>query len=177
MLRTVLSTLVRVLPKPRVITEADHTPYLSRWYLLGGDRDDPALSWLPFNVFLHKFHQSDADDELHSHPWTWGLSLILVGGYSEEYRTSENQVRRRTLKPGSLNYLKATTFHRVDLLDEDAWTLFIAGPRTPEGSWWFWDRHTDTTLPWQVWLRIKEVTAAARERAQSGVDDVVWFIG
>ncbi len=148
MLRTALHALTRLLPPPRIITEDDGDAYLSRWYLLG-DRDD--TSRFPVNLYLHRFHRSDADLELHSHPWSWALSLILVGGYSEERREGSG-VKRRSVLPGSLNFLRGSTFHRVDLFEEDAWSLFLAGPRAT--SWAFWDRRLDVEIPWDefIWM-------------------------
>jgi hypothetical protein len=70
-----LAWLERVLPKTTITVNGK--PYLTRCYLFGKDR-----AW--GNVYLHHFHSSDQGDELHNHPWVWGLSLVLAGGYSEE---------------------------------------------------------------------------------------------
>jgi hypothetical protein len=125
------------------------TPYLTRCYLFGKDR-----AW--GNVYLHRFHASDRGDDLHNHPWAWGLSLILAGGYSEEYLTEEVHdevswswdVRRRVVPPWSFHRIRSGDFHRVDLLDpRGAWTLFVAGPRTSD--WGFWDRRTRRFKNWR----------------------------
>jgi hypothetical protein len=122
-------------------------PYLTRCYLFGKDR-----AW--GNVYLHHFHSSDQGDELHNHPWEWGLSLILAGGYSEEYRKGDTRdewhVARREKGPGELNLIRCAHFHRVDLHDEEkgAWSLFFTGPRTQD--WGFWDRHTKEFKDWRL---------------------------
>lgn len=98
---------------------------------------------------LHHYVRGDADRALHNHPW-WGLSLILVGGYREEYRDADHDplgadtytVRMRVLTPLSVNFITPETFHRIDLRERDAWTLFLSSPA--RGSWGFWDRATNT---------------------------------
>lgn len=168
LMRRFLERLVVELPEPRSIggREYENNRYLSRWYLLGEARDteDGELGeWhLPFNLFLHKFHRGDDDAALHSHPWRWSLAIVLAGGYSEE-RKKGQEVVRVTHKPGSLNFIRADDFHRVDLLEEDSWSLFIAGPIS--GSWYFWDRVTKMRAEWIDFINWK------RGHAQ----DDVWF--
>jgi hypothetical protein len=116
-------------------------PYLTRYYLFGTDRKGG-------NIFLHHFHDSDKGTELHNHPWKWSFGLILLGGYSEERRTKDDNVEARTVKPGSINFITNKIFHRVDLLENDAWTIFFAGPRTQD--WGFWDRNTKEYRDWRT---------------------------
>ena len=148
------------LEPPRVIFDREGgSPYLSRWYLTSSQGDvDPELfdarkettpAWLP-KLFLHRFHRSDDDYALHSHPWHWAVSLVLVGGYSEERRVGDRVVRR-DVRPWRLNFLTAETFHRVDLFEEDAWSLFLVGPKTGSG-WAFWDRDTKMRCPWKEFV-------------------------
>jgi hypothetical protein len=138
--------LARVLPSLVVTADDGKTPYLTRLYL-SPDRDWWRLRLGLPGVFLHWFHRSDADRELHCHPWRWSLSLGLWGGYEEERiegawfqvgRTyfendrdwREETVReaahrfgrvprivRRRIGPGRLNFLRDKTFHRVTLFD------------------------------------------------------------
>lgn len=167
-------TLAKRLPV-RVITGADGTPYLSRYTIFnfpGGTR----------HLYLHQFHRSDEDIELHNHPWTRSVSLVLSGGYSEErrvdnwrlHREGENvdpqrmrfnmrtggalevcdsHVERREIKPGSINVIDADTFHRVELRDGEAWTLFLSGRFTQR--WGFWDRNTQTYTDYKTFLQQK----------------------
>ena len=116
-------------------------PYLTRYYLFGKDR-----KW--GNIYLHQFHDSDKGRELHSHPWLWSFGLILLGGYKEERRMSDDSVEAREVKPGSINYINNKIFHRVDLLEKDSWSLFFAGPRTSE--WGFWNRDTKEYKDWRT---------------------------
>lgn len=116
-------------------------PYLTRYYLFGADR-----KW--GNIYLHHFHDSDKGPELHNHPWVWSFGMILTGGYHEERRASDDSVVQRTVKPGKLNYITNKVFHRVDLIESDAWTIFFAGPRTQE--WGFWDRNTKQFRDWRT---------------------------
>jgi hypothetical protein len=105
--------------------DRDQAPYLVRYFLGGWDpmtkRPGPAL-------FLHHFLASDAGDALHSHPWAWSCSLILVGGYRETRCTGAHSTIRRDYLPGDLNVIEPEARHRIDLLEGDAWTLFLAGP-------------------------------------------------
>jgi hypothetical protein len=130
-----LGALLRRLPlRMRVITNDDGAPYLGRIYLLRAFR-----SVLP-GVFLHRFFRSDGDRELHNHPWKWAVSLVLAGGYREERLEDKygSPIVERVLRPGRLNFIRGSTFHRVELLDEErgAWSLFIAGPRPDAGTTW-----------------------------------------
>ena len=171
MIRTLLSDLARAalvriapfLPAPRIIMDrAGRGLYLSRWYLTGrprmadgsdafadGQIKDGAPPAPPLALYLHQFHQSDDCGALHNHPFAWSCSLILAGGYSEEVALGRRIVRR-TVRPFSLNYIRHDTHHRVDLLEHDAWTLFLAGPKV--ASWGFTDRATGAHVPWRDFL-------------------------
>lgn len=132
-----LIALAPLLPRHDIYGEAGI--YLSRY----------TLSTLPTggHVYLHHFHRSDIDRDLHNHPWG-GTSLILTGGYDEERRDLDGpSVNRRRFRPGCVNVLKPDTFHRVDLLTSDCWTLFVASERVQ--SWGFWDRDTGLFTPWR----------------------------
>lgn len=151
---------------PKTTIKIDGKPYLTRCYLLGKD-------WKWGNIYLHHFHSSDQGDELHSHPWKWGLSFVLAGGYWEErsrdpmtwefdprnplkgdnpfpHRAFPVPIEKRDIRPGGLNLIKVTDFHRVDLKDEKngAWTLFFTGPRSTE--WGFLNRHTSEFKDWRT---------------------------
>jgi hypothetical protein len=117
-----------------------------------------------WRVHLHQFHRSDEDAELHNHPWAWAVSLVLVGGYIEELRVRcggraggrefvRDRVVHRPFRPGSVNRLSADTFHRVELLGRDAWTLFVSGPIVQ--SWSFWSLATGQYTPWRQFIESK----------------------
>lgn len=107
-------------------------PYLRRYFLAGWN---PISKRPGSSVFLHHFVASDQDDIVHSHPWGWSQSLILVGGY-REYRCDEDgHPSLNVYKPGDVNTLHANDRHRIELLDADCWTLFLAGHVTQ--SWNF----------------------------------------
>jgi len=163
MLRRLLLALTKRLEDPRIIFDREGgSPYLSRWYLLGirreegGERDDAPVDvpvvGLPCNPFLHRFHRSDDDGALHSHPWKWSLSFVLVGGYWEDRRVDDAVIRRR-VRPFTFNVLRHDTFHRIDLIEEDAWTLFLAGPKT--ATWYFWDPVTKLHAHWEEFIAEK----------------------
>jgi hypothetical protein len=104
----------------------DGRPYLRRYFAAG---------WAPHvrrrvkaAIFLHHFVSSDGADQVHSHPWLWSASLILVGGYREIRCSRDGTQTTRVYQPGDVNLLTADDRHRVELLENDCWTLFMAGP-------------------------------------------------
>lgn len=158
--------LVPKLQAPNIIFDHEGTvPYLSRYYLWRGPHSVDGSH--PFDQYgrpksnivrtdgislvLHHFHRSDSTTKLHNHGWSWGLSLILTGGYVEE-KLVGNKVTRRKLKPFSLNFIRPSEFHRVELLENDAWTLFLRGPRLKE--WFYKDRYTHETLKWDAHVKL-----------------------
>jgi hypothetical protein len=165
-MRRLLLGLGRLLGQPRVIFDrAGGSPYLSRWYILGrpymadgsspidrfGNPKPEAVFPRGLGVYLHRFHRSDDDFALHNHPWAWARALILAGGYSEERRESDHRTVRRHLRlPRDVVRIDADDFHRVDLLEEDSWSLFIAGPKS--SSWGFWDRRTLEYVGWREFI-------------------------
>ena len=153
MIRPVLERLAVALPPPRVIfDETGTSPYRSSWLLARGGG---------YDLNLPRFHRGDLDAEHHSHPWRWAVSLILAGGYVEERRTARDTVVARVLRAGALNFLRADTFHRITLLDGEAWTLFVTGPKV--SNWSFWDPETKWTTPWREFVsRRRDPVAHAR---------------
>lgn len=156
----------KYLPKPNIIY--DHTgdgPYLSRYYIFRGPKS--ADGGHPFDEFgrprknivrtdkssvvLHKFHKSDSSDRLHNHGWTWGLSLVLTGGYVEE-KLVDGQVVKKVVKPLSLNFFRSNEYHRVELIGKDAWTLFLRGPRKSE--WFYKDLATHQIIEWNKHVKM-----------------------
>jgi hypothetical protein len=101
--------------------------YMRRW--LFGKRS----TW---GVRLHCIERSDADKELHDHPF-WFASLILSGGYWEH--TPDGY--RKWYAPGSIVFRSADALHRLELalfrrvepdgsvvlIERRAWTLVLRG--------------------------------------------------
>lgn len=162
-----IEKLSRLLPDPRVIYDREGgTPYLSRWYLIGAQRKEDPLRkgnlvdetksfWerLPINLYLHRFHRSDDDGALHSHPWSWAVSFVLAKGYSEERRIGDTVIRR-LVYPFTLNFLRGQDYHRVDLIEgQQAWSLFLVGPK--KDTWYFWDREKKARCRWREFIFAK----------------------
>ena len=123
-----------------ILDRIGQEPYLVRYYLFIKDR-----KWFPFNVFLHKFLQSDPD-ELHDHPWPY-FTLILRGGYWET--TPKGRFWRG---PGHMRISGSNSLHRVELEPGVcAWSLFIPGPKLREwgfivnGKW----MHNEKYFEWR----------------------------
>ena len=155
MIRKLLKRITRRM-QCRVIVGTNDEPYLERYYLGGwtpwNSGNSKLFSWLPGAMF-HRFVRGDEDRELHNHPWKWSISLILAGGYQEERMMKGGKVTTFKVMPGSINFIRDNDYHRVDLLEEDCWTLFITGPKTQ--SWGFLNRETLTVTPWREFIRNK----------------------
>ncbi len=124
-------------------------PYLTRWPLWTRERFPDAQGrtggegW-----FLHLLSRSDYERTLHNHPAP-SVAFSLRTGYVEEryeydatHTELERMHKRRVYRrrPGSINVLTHASFHRVELLGNDAaprkaWSLFYIGPR--RGAWGF----------------------------------------
>lgn len=173
-MRSYLSNLMRKglvwlsprIPRPNIIFDHEGTgPYLSRFYLLRGPRSSDGSH--PFDAYgrpksnivrtegwslvLHQFHQSDSTSLLHNHGWSWGLSFVLSGGYIEE-KLINGEVIRRTVKPFSFNFIRPHEYHRVELIEKEAWTLFLRGPRLNE--WFYKDRKSFATVKWNEHVKL-----------------------
>lgn len=71
-------------------------PYLQRYYA-GTFRDGSDL-------WLHRFLSADGDRHLHSHPFEFD-SIILHGGYTEEFIDSEGVKKTRNSVPSKMSQL------------------------------------------------------------------------
>lgn len=113
-------------------------PYLTRYYLFGKDMKY-------FNIFIHEFHNSDLEEDLHNHPFKYSLSFILSGGY-KEYLYKNGKASYKIRKPFSFNFLNNKIFHKVELLEKKSWSIFFAGPRFSD--WGFLNPTTKTFKHW-----------------------------
>jgi hypothetical protein len=100
------------------------TPYLDRYFAAGWN---PTTKHSGPAIFLHHFLASDPNDAVHSHPWAWSVSVILVGGYREHRCRPDGPATVREYHPGDVNLLLSDDQHRIDLLQKDCWSLFLAG--------------------------------------------------
>lgn len=127
--------------KHRDIYRRDTQKYLTRHYIYRKPVD-----WM-LSCYLHLFHSGDEDLELHDHPWDFSISLILWGSYKEERFDKNFNIITKIYKPGMINIIRGTDFHRVDLLTSKVWTLFISGRK--KKNWGFIDRNTLKYWPWE----------------------------
>lgn len=158
-MRRFLKWATRKLPLRPIVVNGK--PYLDRYYVCGPNvkffpnEIKPFLKWLPFTLYVHNFHASDEDRELHNHPWQ-AKSFILAGGYIEEYRVGppgSRIVLQKVVSPFRFNKIGPDHFHRVDLIEDDAWSLISVGDKS--GSWGFWDREKDEYAGWKEYLMDK----------------------
>jgi len=131
----------------------DSSPYLLRIYLTdqrgdveGETKEEAKKKAERLSPFLHYFFRGDHDRDIHNHPWTWAFSLILKSGYLEYLcNAADKTLGLKKRRPGRLNFIRESTFHRVELDKGNCWSLFIAGPKVdkPEGEGWgFMDQST-----------------------------------
>ena len=121
-----------------------------------------------FNIYLHKFVQSDTDEALHDHPWL-NMSILLRGEYLEimgdvaGLRPIVGNLRGVIRRPFRPVFRRAVTAHRVLLfmhgeyndIPYPVWSLFITGPVLRE-----WGFHCP-----KGWVHWKDFT---HERYQPG---------
>lgn len=122
--------MVRLFPKNVDVIHTEGKPYLLRFFVKHSGK-------LP-GIYLHYFYRSDSDRHLHNHPWANSLSLILSGGYEETRQTPAKspQIKTKIFTPGSINLIGMGDFHKVTLLSNETWTLFVSINRTQ--TWGFW---------------------------------------
>ncbi len=107
--------------------DAQGCPLLHRWKLVAWSGGG--------GLYVHRFMRSDYDRALHDHPWSF-RTLILAGGYEEEYMTPTGERRRAFRAPGSLLYRPARWAHRVILpARERPWGFLLPG------GWCWWRKH------------------------------------
>lgn len=100
----------------------DKSPYITRTLLprIRGRR-----------LMLHRIWRADTDRWLHNHPWATAEFLIVSGGYTEE-RLVDGRVVTSVLKPGDVNRLDASTFHRITEIEPNTWTVGLIGERVQD---------------------------------------------
>ncbi len=107
--------------KPNEVIYNKNGQYLLRWFIQKSRERG--------NVYLHRFIGDDDDRALHDHPWN-SVSYVLKGEYLEH--TPDGIICR---SEGDIIFRDMITPHRIELIDEECWTLFITGPR--EREWGF----------------------------------------
>jgi hypothetical protein len=75
---------------PDFVIGGNERPYLLRWWVIPRN---PV-----FNVYLHCFLRSDDDRALHTHPWLFNVSWLLLGKYREWFNGEEFSHGREWIK-------------------------------------------------------------------------------
>ena len=87
--------------------------YLERYHLVDG---------AACSIRIHHWCASDDDRAPHDHPWS-NATTVLAGTLLEHDRFGET-----LLEPGTIVTRPATDPHRIEVVTDDAWTLFVTGP-------------------------------------------------
>lgn len=128
---------------PDLVLAPDGTPYLYRWYLVGGNTTEGAkIEVSPAYVMFHIQVQSDPERPLHDHPWD-NQSVIISGSYEEVIQSQPpyGVVERVLRKKGDVITRAASEAHRL-ILPEGvpyAMTIFTAGPKVRDWGFWYGD--------------------------------------
>jgi hypothetical protein len=157
----------------QIICRAEGDPYLGRFYLCRREWFPKQMRSAIPGVYLHFFYRGDGDGELHNHPWSQAVSLVLTGGYFEERRVpGTDRIVHRKVTPGSVNFIAADDFHRVDLLDpaKGCWTLFVTSERVQQ--WGFWSPDTLQYLPWFEHLRRRGLLGASERAVDAAMEQL-----
>lgn len=109
------------------------------------------LRLLGRRAYVHCFLRSDADSDMHDHPFPF-LSVILCGGYWEHTPRG-----RKWYPPGRILLRPAHWKHRIELPPgEHCWTLIFGGRRCRE--WGFWT--VGGWVHWKQYLGIETYETA-----------------
>lgn len=145
--------------KPDIVIGPPAKPYMLRWWIIPRNR--------VFNIYLHRFLQSDDARAMHDHP-SANWSILLDGAYKEFFHDGTIKIRL----PGDWIFRRPTTAHRIELFNRydfdratgnwikdgpsPCWSLFITGPRVrnwgfkcPHG-WVPWQHFTKSSNPGEV---------------------------
>lgn len=125
LVRYVVVFITNYLPV-KVIRDDRGVPFLYRYHLFALTKDGPGMC-------IHHFVASDPDRGYHDHPWNYGLSFILAGGYQERILDrSTNKYNTIMRNRWRFNLLRGQgVYHRVMLEPgNDAWTLFAFQKRS-----------------------------------------------
>lgn len=112
---------------------------------------------------LHHIHRADHERDLHDHPWSWALSIVLRGSYDEQRLVDGDTVVVRRVR--WFNLLRGGDYHRITELHGDVWTLFISGPNIKSWGFRVWDRATMT------WQHVQHDDYFARRKAERARGD------
>lgn len=107
----------------QVLAHPDQGVYLERWKSLQEDGS---------GYYAHLMHRSDADDELHDHPFD-NTTILLEGAWVEHLPGGAT----RSASPGDCIIRQAHEEHRIEIIDGPTKSLFWRGPKIRE-----WGFHT-----------------------------------
>ena len=127
--------------------------YLERNYIFGNLRglkhfpegSKSIFPWLPFTAYIHHFVRPDQEEELHNHPWSHAMSVVLNGGYQEEYMKN-GKVLSRYCRPFIPRIFRHNHCHKISKIDPDTWTLFVVSKNMGK-SWGF--LHDNAIINWK----------------------------
>jgi len=121
-------------PHKRIIPDRiNKNDYLERYYIFIRDRDT-----FPFNIFIHKFLQSDPDD-MHDHPWAFA-HMIIRGGYWETVAKNgdPSNPERFWRGPGYFNWANKNYIHKVELDSSKPAPITVFIPFKQTNNWGFY---------------------------------------
>lgn len=79
------------------------------------------------SIMIHWFYDIDRQEHLHDHPVDF-LSIVLRGGYVEEYVLRTTNYVTSSKRTRRFNWIPHTKYHRIIRLEDRPVTLCFAGP-------------------------------------------------
>lgn len=134
------------------IRHADGSPYIVRYDVVVSEA---------VTVRLHHWVGSDDQRAPHDHPWS-NVSTVVAGRLVEHGPAGAVE-----LGPGAVVARPASAPHWVELVDEDAWTVFTTGPVVRR-----WGFHgPDGWVHWSEWPYAGSVDDGSVRSGAIRVDD------
>ena len=173
MVRSLLTKLIGG-REPDLFIGGRDKPYLLRWYVIPRNKF--------FNIYYHRFMQSDTAEALHDHPWLFNMSYLLLGEYTEFVPLNGEPLLSTPIlrNEGAIKFRWGKSPHRVELYrrakavapDDDVTpititnieipvdTLFITGPIVRK--WGFY-----CPKGWKPWEQFLDRYDSPRENIRS----------
>lgn len=122
-------------------------PMMQRWRLI----QTPL-----FGIYVHFIYREDLDPVPHDHPWRF-WSLVLRGGYDEEYHPDARQIghsRQQSHARWSRHGFPLGAAHRITAVQPQTVTLVFVGRKLR--TWGFYDwRRGNAFVDWRDALGIR----------------------
>jgi len=137
---------------PCELIKIRNKPHLERYFI---------AKCLGVSFYIHRFVGDDVERYMHNHPWQWGRSFILTGGYSQDvvvdmcHEVEDTGCITKRKKVFVMNKVDHNLFHRIVDVKKNTFTFCIHGPSVtlPNGKpkgWGFLTNGNNVGVPGSV---------------------------